>query len=303
VGACFDEADVQMIANAAQLDTALNGLAANDQAVLVLTGSDYAGVTQEISDSAEVALIASGNATVSGNSGFAVIGVSANAIVYFSGITVGPNGTGAGVDCSGTSVWIDDGQVSGNAGVGLDISGGCAAHLRRTVVRANAGGGMVVDGATTSLAMENSVVGDNVGAAAGPGVRVISADIAITYSTVVSNGTFANPDNIECLSGAGGEVRNSIFSGPNGNSIITCAGLSWDYNAIDTSGLGGTNDNVGMYDAAWFVSPGTGNYGLSSAGEPEFMDISQWQDGDPLADFEGDPIPTDMPSFPGYDQP
>ena len=33
------------------------------------------------------------------------------------------------------------------------------------------------------------------------------------------------------------------------------------------------------------------------------MDIAQWDEGDPLFDFEGDAIPTDMPSFPGYDQP
>jgi hypothetical protein len=301
VGACFDEADVVDAANETALRNAITGAAGADQVVVRLTGSNYAlSQLLEVTDD-EVAILGSGSQVISRN-GDPVITVSSSGIVYFSELAVA-NGSGNGVNCSGTSIWLDDTEVRNNAQVGLDISGGCAAHLRRTVVRANAGGGMVVDGATTSLAMENSVVGDNVGAAAGPGVRVISADIAITYSTVVSNGTFANPDNIECLSGAGGEVRNSIFSGPNGNSIITCAGLSWDYNAMDTSGLGGTNDNVGMYDAAWFVSPGTGNYGLSSAGEPEFMDIAQWQDGDPLADFEGDPIPTDMPSFPGYDQP
>ena len=33
------------------------------------------------------------------------------------------------------------------------------------------------------------------------------------------------------------------------------------------------------------------------------MDIALWQPGDPVADIDGDPIPTDLPSFPGYDQP
>ena len=33
------------------------------------------------------------------------------------------------------------------------------------------------------------------------------------------------------------------------------------------------------------------------------MDIAMWEDGDPTADVDGDDIPTDMSSFPGYDQP
>ncbi len=33
------------------------------------------------------------------------------------------------------------------------------------------------------------------------------------------------------------------------------------------------------------------------------MDIAQWTKGDPLTDIDGDAIPQEMPSFPGYDQP
>ena len=55
--------------------------------------------------------------------------------------------------------------------------------------------------------------------------------------------------------------------------------------------------------AGWFVSLGMNDYHLTTAGETAFMDIAMWQTGDPLADVDGHPIPTDVPSFPGYDQP
>lgn len=302
-GACFDAAEVTMIENAGELAAALGGLAAEERAVFILTGSDYAGVTEEITNNAEIAIVASGTATVSGNSGFAVIGVSGNAIAYFDGVVLGPNGTGPGINCSGASVWLDDARVSGNAQLGLDVSGGCATHLRRTLVRANSAGGITVDGATSSLDVENSVIGDNVGPAAGPGIRITGSSIDLTYSTVVSNGTFAAPINVECLSGASGSITNSIITGPNGDSVDTCDALTWETNALDLGTLGASNQDVGPYDSAWFVEPGTGDYHLTTTGENALMDIAMWQDGDPMTDVDGDPIPTDVASFPGYDQP
>jgi hypothetical protein len=55
--------------------------------------------------------------------------------------------------------------------------------------------------------------------------------------------------------------------------------------------------------SSWFAMPDMGDYHLTTSGETEFADIAMWQEGDPLTDIDGDPIPTDMPSFPGYDQP
>lgn len=301
-GACFDAADVQMVANTTALETALGGVSANDDVVLVLTGSDYSGLSVDLVASAEVAILGDGSQTLSGNRPGGLVATGGSSIVYFAGVSVQSNGSGDGLSCSGSAVWLDDAEVRNNAQVGLDVSGGCEAHLRRTVVRANSGGGITADGGVTSLSLENSVVADNVGATAGPGVRVLGAELSMTYSVVVSNGTFANPDNLECLSGAGGSVRNSIISGPSGNSIVTCNALTFSSSAVDATGLGGSTVNVGAYDSTWF-SPADGLYTLTASGETEFMDIAQWVEGDPLFDFEGDVIPTDVPSFPGYDQP
>ena len=303
VGGCFDEGDVVMASNTAQLESAFTAASADDDVVVQLTGTNYANVSVDFVANAEVAVLGDGSQDISGNTSGGIIGTGSSAIVYFAGVSVAGNISGDGINCSGTSIWLDDTEVRNNAQVGLDVSGGCAAHLRRTVVRANAGGGVETSGATSLLAMENSLVVDNVGATAGPGVRVTSAEIAVSYSVLAGNGTIANPDNIECLSGATGYARNSIVSGQNGNSIVTCGGLTWENNGVDTSALGGSNENVGMYDSSWFADPGTGDYRLTTAGESEFMNIAQWQDGDPLTDIDGEPIPTDMPSFPGYHQP
>lgn len=297
-GACFDAADVVNVANTGELTAALGGLGAEDDLVVRLGTGTY-GVTVDVG-LAEVALLGSGDPVLSGD-GSRAVDVFGDGTLYLANVEV-VNGSGDGLSCSGASVWLDDAEVRNNAQVGMDVSGGCEAHLRRTVVRANSEGGIAVDGATSALFLENSVVADNVGATAGPGLRVLAAELFMTYSVVVSNGTFASPDNLECLSGAGGSVRNSILSGPNGDSIVTCNALSFGTSAVDTAGLGGSTMNVGPYDSAWF-SPTDGIYTLTASGQTEFMDIAQWSEGDPLFDFEGDAIPTDTPSFPGYDQP
>lgn len=302
-GACFDAADVQMVANTTALETALGGVSANDDVVLVLTGSDYSGLSVDLVASAEVAILGDGSQTLSGSSSGAFFGSGGSSLVYLAGMTIAGNVSGDGLSCSGAAVWLDDAEVRNNAQVGLDVSGGCEAHLRRTVVRANSEGG--IDQTGGALSLVNSVVALNGSLAATfGGLRLDSVEVQVTYSDVVGNqsGT-GSRSSIFCVGGGGGEVRNTIAAGPGGSTISGCAALSFETNAVDTSGLGATNTSVGMYDNGWFSNPGAGDFTLTASGETEFMDIAQWVEGDPLFDFEGDAIPTDVPSFPGYDQP
>ena len=109
-----------------------------------------------------------------------------------------------------------------------------------------------------------------------------------------------------CAGGESGTIRNNIIVA-GGNTVDGCAAALFDNNAVDDGGVGGSNDNVGGAVPGWFASVGTNDFHLTDSGiDPGvdvFMDIAQWEDGDPVADVDGDPIPTDMPSFPGYDQP
>ena len=302
VGACFDEGDVQMIANAGQLNTALGGLGANDQAVLVLAGGTYS-TSVDISLSAEVAVLGGGGVTIAGDGGLNAVELIGSSITYFEGVEIA-NISGNGIVCSATSVWLDDSEVRNNAQTGLDVSGGCAAHLRRTMIASNDAGGISASGDTTEVLLVNSAVVDNTNTDSIPAISLQnSADIFVTYSTITDNlAGIGETDSIVC-SGSSGEVRNSIVLGAQANSVAGCTGVAFSFSAVDENGLGASNANVGAHEDAWFANPLTGNYHLSATGETTFMDIAEWQEGDPAADVDGDPIPTDMPSFPGFDQP
>lgn len=299
-GACFDVGDVVMVANAAELTAALSGLELEERAVLVLAPGMYP-VRVVVGMETEVAILGLDDTTITGDGSLNAVEVVGNSIAYFQGVTISNLGND-GLSCSTSEAWLDDVTVR-NTQIGVQLSSGCVATMRRSAVRSNSVTGMRVEDPNTLLRAENSLIVDNVGPAATAGLRITAAEVDITYSVIVSNGTFANPDNVECLSNVSGAITNSIVLGPVGGSIVTCDGLSWEHNALDVVGLGATNQNVGAYDGAWFVEPGVGDYHLTTAGGMALMDMAMWQDGDPLADIDGDPIPVGGPSLPGVDQP
>lgn len=300
VGACFDVAEVVMVTNAGELTAALGALGATDRAVLVLGPGTY-GATVDVGASNEVAILGQGTPILAGD-GSRAVDVFSSAILYLDGVQV-VNASGDGVACSGTSVWLDDSSVRNNSQVGMDVSGGCAAHLRRSVVASNQGGGIDIAGGSLHLrAVAIGRNGDALSSTLG-GIGFNGTAIDITYSTIVGNQAMtAARGSLFCAGGESGEIRNSIIVGT-GDSIDGCAALAFNNNAVDDAGIGGANDNVGPTMAGWFVNLGMNDYHLTTAGETTFMDIATWQPGDPLTDVDGDPIPTDMPSFPGYDQP
>lgn len=296
-GACFDASDVVNVANTGELTAALSGLGAEDDLVVRLGAGTY-GVTVDVGV-AEVALLGSGDPVLSGD-GSRAVDVFGDGLLYLANVEV-VNGSGDGLSCSGSAVWLDDAEVRNNAQVGLDVSGGCEAHLRRTVVRANSEGG--IDQTGGALSLVNAVVSGNGGSfSAFGGISLDGVEVEVVYTTVAGNDSQNAGMSFRCTGTNSGAVRNSIIVGADPASV-DCSGPSFGSNAVDETGLGATNQMVGAFDPGWFSNPGAGDFTLTSAGETEFMDIAQWEEGDPLFDFEGDAIPTDMPSFPGYDQP
>ena len=297
-GACFDMDDVEEVATGAALQAALGGLSGSDRAVLRLTGTSYSGVQAEVLNDVEVAIIGDGSAEITGNTGSGLLSVAGNTIMYVSGVTIRANGSGHGITCSGSSVWLDDARVRNNEQAGLNVSGGCEAYLRRTVVRANGFGGVAVNNG--SLHARNSAISRNTDGA--PGIQAINSTVELTYCTLAGNNHLGGPDSMECLNPSG-FVRNSIITGAAVDSVSNCGALTWEGNAIDTAGLGDDNETIGSYLASWFQDPNAGNFRLSVAGVMVFEDIAQWEPGDPVADVDGSPIETQGPSFPGYHQP
>lgn len=306
-GACFDPAEVVEITNEAELSAVLDQLGANDRAVFRISSGSY-GVPIAIGDEAEVAIIGQGATppVLNGDNGLqGPLAVGSGAMVYLDGVLVA-NALGGGVECTGprgTSLWLDDTEVRNCMRYGVDAVGECATHLRRTVISSNGDGGLVVEGG--ELWVENSVVGrngDDLTSTFG-GMRLSLTFVDITYSTLVGNeASNAARGSLFCLGGESGSIRNSIIVG-SGNSIDGCDTLAFNTNATDDSNLGGSNPDVGAAMAGWFLDLGMNNYRLSSNGETVFADIAMWQEGDPLVDIDGEPIPTQEPSLPGYDQP
>lgn len=300
-GACFEASEVVMVANNAELAAAIATIG-NDSGVIVLEGATGYNQTVNIAGNVEIAFVGPLTAVLSGTAGLPSLNVGGDAIVYLAGPSVA-NGDADGLSCSGTSVWLDDSEVRNNADLGMDVSGGCAAHLRRTVISTNTGGGLSISGG--ELTTRNVVIGrngDNLSSTVG-GVRLDGTIAEIVYSVIVGNeATNAARGSLFCVGGENGSIRNSIITG-GGNSISGCDTVTFETNAVDEPALAGSNLDVGPVMAEWFLNLGANDYHLTPAGEAALMDIAMWQPGDPTADIDGDPIPTDLPSFPGYDQP
>ncbi len=302
VGACFDVGEVVAIASTMELTSALGQLDMADRAVFVLETGSY-GTTIDVGADVELALL--GDATdlpVVTGSAQEALAVFGNAIVYLDGIQLS-NITGDGLSCTGLSIWIDDARVSDNGQLGMDVASACAVHLRRSLVVNNDSGGLDIAGG--ELLARNSVVGlngDPLTSLIG-GMRLDGTAVELTYTTIIGNQAMtAARSSLFCAGSGSGVIRNSIVAGA-GDSIDACEMITFESNAVDTPGLGRSNLNVGMAMPEWFVDLSVDDFHLTATGEKELTNIATWQEGDPITDVDGDPIPMGAPSLPGYDQP
>ncbi len=302
VGACFDPSEVMLVGSANELEGIVGALEGTDRAVLVLEPGFYP-VTIDFGDSTEVAVLGSiVSPPILTGDGARVVEVFGDAIVYLSNIEVAnSNIAGDGLDCTGRSAWVDDSRLDGNR-IGI-VSAGCSVHARRATIVQNTDRGIECSGGELSLI--NSAVGLN-GNGFTPdvgGLHLTNVTVDFVYSSIVANQSSIPVEaSIACAGGEMGVVSNSIILA-GGGGLGGCDGLSLVYNAVDNPIIGRPNVDVGAAMGSWFMGLGTGDFHLSAAGEGMFADIAQWQEGDPVADVDGDPIPTDTPSFPGYDQP
>ncbi|MEM7160544.1 MAG: right-handed parallel beta-helix repeat-containing protein, partial [Myxococcota bacterium] len=329
VGRCFDVGEVEMIADGTALVNAFDNVPDGGDRVLMLTGGidDYTGVSVDFTTNAEVAIIGDGTQILTGTSSGSFLQNGSDSIVYFGSVSIGGNLSGSGLACSGSSVWLDDSEVRNNDSVGLTVSGGCAAHLRRSVVSNNNGTGATISGSGTSIDLLNSMFSNNDGGgieAAGATTQVVlktsviasngnnsslfgglsldGTDLQAVYTTIAGNDS-SNPQmSIRCLGSVSGMVRNSILVGEDPDSVGECQELMLTNSGTD-GGDEPSNTVVGAFDVSWFEDPAMGDFRLSDLGRETFEGIAMWQDGDPQTDIDGDPISMETPSFPGYDQP
>lgn len=199
-----------------------------------------------------------------------------------------------------TTVLLDGLQLSSNASAAnpaLRITGGQAWVDRSRIVQ-NSGSGVLAEVAA-ELVLRNSFVGLNGGGFVDTrGLTVTGSSLDIRYTTIAANdGTGASgPVSIYCDALTAGEVRSSIIAA--GTDTIDCTNATFDFNVVDTGGLAGANNDVLVFDAfGWFPNLAMADFHISAG--PPFVDVAQWQAGDPATDIDGDPRP-DVDGSPDY---
>lgn len=317
LGACFGTDEVIWVDNdnicpgmgteaspACSLAQVVAGVQSGESAVIRLAGAGGAYAEQVTVDAGiTVAILGSSTPDLGGdpNLGGSSLVVD-DAIVYLHSVRLSDNADEHGLSCAEGVVVMQESEARSNAEYGVYTTGPCDITVDRATIYGNTAGGLRQLGGT--LRLVNTAVGLNGDGGSGPGINVQLAQLEVLYSTIAGNDGVGG-DSIHCLD-ATGSVRNSILTGTSIGSVdLDCFPLMFDHSAIDTQSFaGGTNTQVGAYNAAWFANPATGNFQLSATGEAIFMDVALWMDGDPPTDADGTPRPMGgTPGFPGIDEP
>jgi hypothetical protein len=304
-GRCFDLVEVGQATDGQNLAQSIESLPFSGRLVIHLFPGDYElDSTLTVSDNQEVAIIGTGNLIKSNSGG--PVWVGGEGILYLDNVILrNDEPWWDGLRCRGQSVWIDNSQIRDNH-AGIDAGIGCHVHLRRSSVYSNEYLGITL-GSQARLRCENSLIARNgFGANSGGALQLINAQLDFAYCTVAQNYSTNNTNDhsLACFNSSG-IIRNSIFSSYE-DSIYTenCDNLEFETSALDTSGFGESNVNVGTASSDWFVSAPNGNFRLSPTGVAEIGDIAIWQEGDPETDIDGNPRDTRGGySFPGYHEP
>lgn len=197
---------------------------------------------------------------------------------------------GNGLVCIGAEVWTDRVDLSSREAVAIDAFD-CTLRLRRSRVYANLGGGIKVNGGSTTI--ENTFVTSNgTGFAQYGGVYVSNtAELSVVYSTIVDNNADANADSIHCVGSNTVALRNSMLFGQTAASSVICDDAIASDSVVDSMFLaGGRNVVIEPFaQSSWFKDAGGGDFHVKD-GAP-FADLARWRVGDPGVDYDGDARP------------
>lgn len=298
-GACFDVADVYNVSNSTQLMSTVTNLGSNAQAVVKIASGNYDIEPFTIQNGQEVSLIGTGKGSVYITRSVSSIipntmSLSFDSYLYLSKMTIADGaGTRAVGSSQGSSVWIEDFRTYGYSG---GVGGPGDKYIRRSQIT---GTSMAIWAGGDLLRVENSFLGP--GASIGIYFSSTTSTVDLRYVTVAGNTL-----SMECWQPyPNGSVRNSILVG-NGNSIqganaSACLNaLSFIDNAVDQANYGA---QVGAYQAGWFANPSQQDFHLSASGSTTFANVADWDEGDPLVDYDGDARPTSSRGRAGADEP
>src|SRR5690606_31940814 len=189
---------------------------------------------------------------------------------------------------AGTTLYLDDLELSDGDDFGM-LCNGARADVRRGRIVQNAGGGIrAQDGC--ELTIENSFIGGTIDTDA---LDVQSSSASVLYSTLAASAMIAGtPTALRCNAASTVEVRNAILVGASSEPEIVCSIADVSNSASETVIPGSGNVGVGNFNAGWFGGFVTGDFSLSASGGPVFEGSARWELGDRPTDIAGDARPS-----------
>lgn len=277
-----------------------------DNVLLVGMGQPYMSITAALDDVGAMmldpaVLVLHGGAsfdetaTVSAGT-LAIVAADSEQPQWINSSVMAPTLTVTGMQ---TRVYLHRLRLAQNGNdLGLVLDDGATVDVRRGRIVNNTGGGILAQNGA-ELTLRNSFVGGDVEVI---GVEVTDASASIVYSTI-SASTFGATPALGCTNPVAVDVRNSIIVTQGGTppDEISCAGAIVSNSA--------TESGVGPFDIGWFANYNAGDFSLTTMGMPSgadtFVDIAEWQLGDPATDIDGDLRPTtdQTPDYAGADIP
>ncbi len=235
-------------------------------------------------------------------SGVPTISIEPGAVAILDGLSIADNDSDDGIYSNKALLWIDRTRVEGNAGKGL-TSEFSSVVARSVILTANSAGGMSTTG-TGSLQIENSFITEN-GSVLTPngGIMASGGELDLVYTTMIGNkATLGTAASINCSGGTAATIRSSVLLG--GGTSLSCDGALVKNSLIDFASEEASNLHMQSNEAMVFFSPSMdGVYRVLEM--MEAVIVGEWSEGDPLADFEGDPRPVgpEFADYPGADVP
>ena len=225
--------------------------------------------TVTVASGMEVAIVGAGAAPFQVTGGSApTLHVIQGATVYLAGLRIGGSVDALGVQVvgAGSMLYVDDSEVVDNNGGGVSIETGARLQVRNSMI------GGAAD--LAALALSGNSQAD------------------ILYTTVV--GATGDASVLVCPGTANVTVRNSFLVGRGPADLDISCDADVTYSA--TEALVDGTGNVALGDLTltnqnqWFINYGAANYHLAMPPD-ELLTTARWQDGDPIADLDGDPRP------------
>lgn len=239
--------------------------------------------------------------------------VDAGARAYLDGLEVTGNTMGHGLGCTGAELWVDRSLIRAQALSGLSAED-CALRLRSSVLTQNISEGLFVSGG--EIWLENAFITDNgdknlADSPRGGMALAGGAQAHLIYTTLYGNSAFIGSGwSIDCDPDPAEEavtMRNSIAFNFTGYSTFNCGGVedvSRSAFSAATDEQGDDNIGVTTVEQSMLMVAEPDEPGVYRPKPGSKLDtVALYDEGDPDFDFEGDPRPTQAPSFPGADQP